>query len=185
MLIRVGIANKAARIGFFTREFAGDKGGACEFFNSGGDWWEVSFAKPRAVLREIPKGWSPDLRADFIRGNLRVLIRCMDELGFDPIDTELLLQQVIDADGGETTAQPQGDGYRIAGIRVHTSTSVTENKFAWLICQRFTWCDMARQCLFLIHFSAGRSTTGETQIVIKNYVDTLIADRSLVVVGSA
>ena len=34
-------------------------------------------------------------------------------------------------------------------------------------------------------FSAARSTTGETQIVIKNYLDTLIADRSLVVVGSA
>ena len=34
-------------------------------------------------------------------------------------------------------------------------------------------------------FSAGRSTTGETQIVIQNYVDTMIADRNLVVVGSA
>ena len=93
LLIRAGIANKAARIGFFPREVAGAKGGACEFFNNGGDWWEVSFAKPRAVLREIYKGWSPDLRADFIRGNLRVLIRCMDELGFDPIDSQLLLEQ--------------------------------------------------------------------------------------------
>lgn len=93
LLIRAGIANKAARIGFFPREVAGAKGGACEFFNNGGDWWEVSFAKPRAVLREIYKGWSPDLRADFIRGNLRVLIRCMAELGFDPIDSDLLLEQ--------------------------------------------------------------------------------------------
>ena len=89
LLIRAGITNKAACIGFFPREVAGDKGGAVEFFNSGGDWWEVSFAKPRAVLREIYKGWSPDLRADFIRGNLRVLIRCMAELGLDPIDSEL------------------------------------------------------------------------------------------------
>ena len=39
-----------------------------------------------------------------------------------------LLKQVIDADGGKTTAQLQGDGYRIAGIRVHTSTAVIENK---------------------------------------------------------
>ncbi|WP_415410944.1 DUF5906 domain-containing protein [Synechococcus sp. A10-1-5-9] len=93
LLIRAGIANKAARIGFFPREVAGAKGGACEFFNNGGNWWEVSFAKPRAVLREIYKGWSADLRADFIRGNLRVLIRCMAELGYDPIDSELLLEQ--------------------------------------------------------------------------------------------
>ena len=34
-------------------------------------------------------------------------------------------------------------------------------------------------------FSSGRSTTGETQIVIQNYMDTVIADRSLVVIGSA
>ena len=40
-----------------------------------------------------------------------------------------VLKQVIDADGGGTTVQPQGDGYGIAGIRVHARTSVTENKF--------------------------------------------------------
>ena len=34
-------------------------------------------------------------------------------------------------------------------------------------------------------FSAGRSATGETQIVIQNYVDTMIADRNLLVIGSA
>ena len=33
--------------------------------------------------------------------------------------------------------------------------------------------------------SAGRSTTGETQIVIQNYVDQMIDDRNLVVIGSA
>ena len=38
LLIRAGIANKAARIGFFPRDVAGDKGGACEFFTNGGDW---------------------------------------------------------------------------------------------------------------------------------------------------
>ena len=34
-------------------------------------------------------------------------------------------------------------------------------------------------------FSAGKSTTGETQIVIQNHLDMLIADRNLVVVGSS
>ena len=43
--------------------------------------------------RAVYQGWSPDLRAHFIRGNLRVLIRCMAELGFNPIDSELLLEQ--------------------------------------------------------------------------------------------
>ena len=96
-----------------------------------------------------------------------------------------LLKQVIDADGGETTAQPQGDGYRIAGIRVHTSTSVTENKIVLADVPTIHIVRYGPAMLLVDPFSAGRSTTGETQIVIKNYVDTLIADRSLVVVGSA
>ena len=93
LLIRAGILNKAARIGFFNRDVAGAKGGACEFFNNGGDYSTVQFFKPRALVREIYKGWSADLRADFIRGNIRTLIRCMDELGIDSIDSALLLKQ--------------------------------------------------------------------------------------------
>lgn len=93
LLVRAGLLSKTARIGFFPRSVAADKGGACEFFNNGGDWCEVSFAKPRALVREIYKGWSSTLRADFIRGNLRVVIRCMAELGLDPIESELLLEQ--------------------------------------------------------------------------------------------
>ncbi len=96
-----------------------------------------------------------------------------------------LLKQVIDADGGETTAQPQGDGYRIAGIRVHTSTAVTENKIVLADVPTIHIVRYGPAMLLVDPFSAGRSTTGETQIVIQNYVDTMIADRNLVVVGSA
>ena len=96
-----------------------------------------------------------------------------------------LLKQVIDADGGETTAQPQGDGYRIAGITVHTSTSVTENKVILADVPTIHIVRYGPAMLLVDPFYAGRSTTGETQIVIQNYVDTLIADRQLVVIGSA
>ena len=34
-------------------------------------------------------------------------------------------------------------------------------------------------------FSNGKSTTGQTELIIQNYTDSLIRDRSLVVVGSA
>jgi len=93
LLVRAGIRNRKARIGFFPREVAGDKGGACEYFSNGGDWSQVTFVKPRALVCEIYKGWSPDLRADFIPRNLRVLIRCLNELDFDPLDSEILLKQ--------------------------------------------------------------------------------------------
>ena len=80
--------------------------------------------------------------------------------------------------------QPQGDGYRIAGIRVHTSTSVTENKIVLADVPTIHIERYGASMLLVDPFSDGRTTTCETQIVIQNYVDTLIADRQLVVVGS-
>ena len=34
-------------------------------------------------------------------------------------------------------------------------------------------------------FSNGKSATGQTELIIQNYVDSMITDRSLAVVGSA
>ena len=96
-----------------------------------------------------------------------------------------LLKALVDSSGGETVAMPEGSGYRICGIRVLTSTSVPENKIILADMPTIHIVRYGPAMLLVDPFSAGRSTTGETQIVIQNYVDTLIADRSLVVVGSA
>ena len=96
-----------------------------------------------------------------------------------------LLKVLVDNNGGETVAVPEGDGYRIAGIRVHHSTAVTENKVVLADVPTIHIVRYGPAMLLVDPFSAGRSTAGETQIVIQNYVDTLIADRNLVVVGSA
>ena len=96
-----------------------------------------------------------------------------------------LLKVLVDNNGGETVAVPEGAGYRIAGIRVHHSTAVTEHKVVLADVPTIHIVRYGPAMLLVDPFSAGRSTTGETQIVIQNYVDTLIADRSLVVVGSA
>ena len=96
-----------------------------------------------------------------------------------------LLKALVDNNGGETVAVPEGDGYRIAGIRVHHSTAVTENKVVLADVPTIHIVRYGPAMLLVDPFSAGRSTAGETQIVIQNYVDTLIADRNLVVVGSA
>ena len=92
-LIRGGMRLQSAEIGFFPREVAGNKGGACEFFNNGGEWKQLNFSRPRHLVREIWKNWTKLDRADFTRANIRTLIRSADELGFDQIDTELLLKQ--------------------------------------------------------------------------------------------
>ena len=95
-----------------------------------------------------------------------------------------LLKALVDANGGETVAKPEGDGYRIAGIKVHTSTSITENKIVLADVPTINIVRYGPSMLLVDPFSAGRSTTGETQIVIQNYLDMLVADRNLVVVGS-
>jgi len=96
-----------------------------------------------------------------------------------------LLKAMVDANGGETVAKPEGNGYRICGIQVLTSTSVTENKVILADVPTIHIVNYGPPMLLVDPFSSGRSTTGETQIVIQNYMDTLIADRSLVVIGSA
>ena len=96
-----------------------------------------------------------------------------------------LLKALVDSSGGETVAKPEGNGYRICGIRVLSSTSVPENKIILADMPTIHIVRYGPAMLLVDPFSAGRSTTGETQIVIQNYVDTLIADRNLVVVGSA
>ena len=92
-LIRAGIVLQSAHIGFWNREIAGDKGGACEYFNEGGTWESVAWTRPKPLLKEIWKGWSKNLRADYIRGNIVKLIRLADELNFLESDTEILLNQ--------------------------------------------------------------------------------------------
>ncbi len=96
-----------------------------------------------------------------------------------------LLKALVDSNGGETVAKPEGNGYRICGIRVLSSTSVPENKIILADMPTIHIVRYGPAMLLVDPFSAGRSTTGETQIVIQNYVDTMIADRNLVVVGSA
>ena len=39
--------------------------------------------------------------------------------------------------------------------------------------------------LIVDQFSGGKSAIGQTELIVQNYVDSLIRDRSLVVVGSA
>lgn len=92
-LVRAGIHLKSAQIGFWDRKVAGDKGGACEYFGNQGLWEKVTFTRPRHLVREIYKGWTKDLRADFIQGNIRKLMKLADELNFNADVTESLLNQ--------------------------------------------------------------------------------------------
>ena len=72
----------------------------------------------------------------------------------------------------------------LCGIQALTSTSIPENKVILADVPTIHVLNYGPAMLLVDPFSSGRSTTGEPQIVIQNYVDCLIRDRSLVLVGS-
>ena len=96
-----------------------------------------------------------------------------------------LLKQQVTAGGGDTTLSFTGNDYRIAGIPVLASTAATEGKVLLADMSAVTLLFYGPPQLIVDAFSAGKSTTGQTELIVQNYVDSLIRDRSLVVIGSA
>lgn len=89
-LIRAGLERPSLRLAFFPRDLAGDKGGACEFFNAGGDLGAVKRWKARELLRELPKRWDRSLRVDWHAPAVRRLAVLARKAGFDQVATEQL-----------------------------------------------------------------------------------------------
>ena len=52
-LIRAGHHKKGLLVAYFPSTVAGQKGGACEFFNQGGQWSEIEFTRSSHLLRHI------------------------------------------------------------------------------------------------------------------------------------
>ena len=78
-----------------------------------------------------------------------------------------------------------GNGYKIAGIPVYATTAATEGKVLLADMSAITLLFYGPPQLIVDAFSGGKSTTGQTELIVQNYTDSLIRDRSLVVVGSA
>lgn len=74
-LITAGLKRPTLRLGFFPADTAGPKGGACEFFSSGGELKAIQLHKARRLLLEIYKGWSRELRVDWQTQAIRQLAR--------------------------------------------------------------------------------------------------------------
>jgi phage/plasmid-associated DNA primase len=121
-LIKAGQRLKA-RVGFFPRSIAGDKGGACEFFRNGGKWKDISFKKPSQLLREIHLGWDKNQRADFQEPNLRHLLRRAAALDFPSSTSEQLFRQASRQLGiGASLRDEIFNRFKSAKRKVQTST---------------------------------------------------------------
>lgn len=81
-LVAAGLERRTLRLGFFPADTAGPKGGACEFFGAGGDFGTIKWHKARELLRELPKGWNRELRADWQPHAIRHLSRLAVRAGY-------------------------------------------------------------------------------------------------------
>jgi len=102
-----------------------------------------------------------------------------------PSMTAALLKLLIDPDGGELAVTYSEGRHRIAGIPLAISSNVPEAK---VILAQF---DTVQQVYFgapqIIddRFSAGKSISGASEIVVMNFCDVVARDPGLIVVGSA
>ena len=96
-----------------------------------------------------------------------------------------LLKQQITSGGGETTVTYDAGNYRIAGVPVLATTAATQGKILLADMSAITLLFYGPPQLIADMFSNGKSATGQTELIVQNYVDSMITDRNLVVVGSA
>lgn len=89
-LIRAGLQRRTLRLAFFPAETAGPKGGACEYFGSGGELVNVRRWKARELLRDLPTTWNRTLRADWQARSIRCLALLATEAGMDRTAAEQL-----------------------------------------------------------------------------------------------
>jgi predicted P-loop ATPase len=90
-LIAAGLERPSLRLGFFPEGTAGPKGGACEFFASGGNFDAIAWHKARRLLLELPKEWKRDLRPDWHLAAIRHLARLAVRASFNGDGTRQLV----------------------------------------------------------------------------------------------
>jgi predicted P-loop ATPase len=110
-LVAAGLERRTLRLGFFPADKAGPKGGACEFFGAAGDFEAIAWHKARELLRELPKGWNHDLRADWQPHAIRHLSRLAIRAGYGSDGTH---QLVVNA--------AKGIGYQVDRARKSVAT---------------------------------------------------------------
>ena len=96
-----------------------------------------------------------------------------------------LLKQQIESGGGTTTLQYESGTYRINGIQVLTTSAATEGKVALLDMSKVNLIYFGSPHLLADRFSGTNALTGETTLILMNWLDSHVIDPSVCVIGSA
>ena len=100
-------------------------------------------------------------------------------------DFSNLLKQQITSGGGTTTLQYESGTYRINGIQVLTTSAATEGKVALLDMSKVNLIFYASPHVLADRFSGTNSITGETTLILMNWLDSMLVDPAVCVIGTA
>lgn len=98
--------------------------------------------------------------------------------------TTLLRSQAAAGTGGEMVVQWSDGAHRIHGFRVESSTHVTEGRVLFADFSKVLICYFGAPFVIADTFTAGKSITGDCEVVLINYMDACITDPSQLVLGS-
>ena len=96
-----------------------------------------------------------------------------------------LLKQQITSGGGTTTLQYESGTYRINGIQVLTTSAATEGKVALLVMSKVNLVFYGSPHVLADRFSGTNALTGETTLILMNWLDSMLIDPAVCVIGSA
>ena len=96
-----------------------------------------------------------------------------------------LLKQQITSGGGATTLQYESGTYRINGIQVLTTSAATEGKVALLDMSKVYLIFYGSPHVLADRFSGTNALTGDTTLILMNWLDSMLVDPAVCVIGSA
>jgi len=96
-----------------------------------------------------------------------------------------LLKLLIDPDGGELAVIWADGAHRIAGIPLAISSNVPEAKVILAQFDTLQGVYFGAPQIIDDRFSAGKSISGASEIVVMNFCDVVARDPGLIVVGAA
>ena len=136
-----------------------------------------TFAAPLPTHAELTDMLHTVLDANAELSTLRFILHTSDFAN--------LLKQQVTSGGGITTLQYESGTYRINGIQVLTTSAATEGKVALLDMSEVNLIYYGSPHLLADRFSGTNALTGETTLILINWLDSMLVDPTVCVIGSA
>ena len=100
-------------------------------------------------------------------------------------DFSNLLKQQVTSGGGTTTVQYESGTYRVNGVQVLPTSAASEGKVALVDMAKVNLIFYGAPHVLADRFSGTNAITGQTTLILMNWLDSMLIDPSVCVIGSA